>query len=419
MIVELSKFIGQLKSRKQEACVSTKEIGKLRGCRIDKNLVKHFVDLLNKETQEVCSLARHFQTKSTRVKPQKAHLAKEKSISPLSLPYYVTDVCANFFKNVNLGNAYVNNYNEEKFADGMFLDGRDRDSVEKMMSKCFPSIKGDKLNKAVESHNIHAQLSHYMFDNNILNSNAVSNLFSLYSYANKLYSSKRVRVHPTTEFKNLVFNQKVSFKVGGRDILEGLDLEKYDSQMRSLLRRGDEAEDKFEKSRNDYNKWLRADANLPKGKNAVGRIFHEEHNEHDLQRDYTAKHDELEKINEEAADLLIKIFGKGRITSPLPLIKKLLNRNKTFGEILEEYPENKTHGKAFVREGEQKSGDLYGYTATMHNVIKSYMLVPPFLVETRMKQKDIDKLKDDEMKGSIAGMETYLRTICAVYKNKN
>ena len=419
LFTKLSKFEGQLKAKKQEARIGGKAPQELVNIKIDKNLVKHYESLLLKEHHEICSYAARFQNESSKQKPKRMQRLKQNNIPPLSCPYYVTDNCVDFFKKVNLGNSCAKDYLSKRFYDEMFLDGRDRSTIEKVVSKKCPGISSDELRETVNNHDIHRTLAPFMFDENIFNSNALSNLFALYSYANKLYSEKKIRVHPSDEFMRGIFDQKVRFSVAGKDLLEGVDLDRYDSHMREILKKGTEIETELSAHEILYRKWLKADANPPKSKNAKGTKLHGEHTELELSTKYTELYDSLESVKKDAADLLFKIFGEGNLNSPLSLIKKLLNRNKTFGEILREYPENKNHGKAYVRKGDEKEGtDLYGYTSTMHNVFKSYMLVPPFLVETRMGERGMQKLKSDEMKSNIAGMEVFVKEIVTAYKEQ-
>lgn len=405
IITELNAFVEVSRYKEVDVTINDPSKPEIHGKKIDRDMINGFKKQIKSRSrayqQVVESMVNRLKIQKT---PRILPLKPDGYINTLSYPVVVSDVVKKFFQNVNLGNTMAKEYVSRGHADGFFADGRDRDSMRAMHKKVFPmsTVTDDDL----DSFSVHSRMKNLIFDSNVANGSILSHLFSLYTKVNRLASSKPSRIHTSEEFMKYVFDQKASFVVDGKDILSSIDFSPFEDKMVKLVDLLDEAEQAKKQSWHDCDSWNKADRNPPKDPSRqIYKLYHN-NSYHDLLVKYTNDQNQLKVHKKEASDLIRKMFNTTKeVANPAPILKKILNRNKTFGEIIKEYTPSKNNGDPFIPNGSEASGtDHWGYSMTMVGVMKSYMMVPSVMMDLVGNQYKV-YVQDEEVIKATAQLE--------------
>ena len=402
ILMDLNVFVETSRAKNLVWTINNPAIPEIDGKRVDRDLMLSFRRQLRARFKShgasLETLSNKIKTsKTTRVVP----LKPEGYINKLSYPVVISDVVKEFFKNVNLGNTLGPTYVARKFDEGFFVDGRDAEALREVHRRAFPGqnlSEEDLANASVQSR------LPLLLDNNIANGSILSHLFSLYTKVNKLKSSKASRIHTSPEFVDFILKQKVRYVVHGVDLLAGLDLKPLEPRIQELVKLLEDGEERFKQAKHNCDSWNKADQRPPKDPSSKIYVLYHNNTYHALQVEYTEAQAALKKYKKDASELLCKLFKTDKESSnPVSTLKKLLNRDKTFGEIIAQYAPSKNNGAAFIQEGEQADGtDHWGYSMTMVGVIKSYMMVPPIMLSLLDKQYSTVIQQEDVIKATAA-----------------
>lgn len=390
-------------------------LDKLINRKIDRNMVqefkRQFKDRFKHYQSDLEALASKGKTSKI---PRVVPIKPEGYINKLSYPIIVSDVARDFFKSVNLGNTFSERYVASRHPEGFFIDGRDVNAITQFHKRVFPqeTLTEDDL-KALIPHNHLSSL----FESSAANGSILSYLFSLYTRVNKLQAKSSSRIHTSPQFMDHIFNKKVSYVVKGRDLLAGIDLVSHDAKIAELHKSYEDAEARKKLAKHNCENWRRADLKPPKDPKSLIYKLYNENNYIDLQREYTEAQNSLKVIHKQATDLLSFLFKTDKVvTNPAPVLKKLMNRNKTFGEVLKEYSGGNKKSDPYVPEGSQPFGtDDWGYSMTMVGVIKSYMMVPNIML-TQLDPQFTTFIKNDSVIRGTVDLENKLSNMSKIGK---